>query len=158
TPEGGHIWLTLRTEGGEGVVRVRDDGVGIAPETLPRVFDLFTQAERTLDRSQGGLGVGLTLVKRLTEMHGGSVEAHSAGHGKGSEFVVRLPLLVEEAPGGERAGGAHAGAPPRRILVVDDHTDAAHSLALLLRLMGNDVRTAHDGAAALRLAEEYRPD
>src|SRR5205823_1961593 len=91
TPEGGHIELSLSKEEQQAVLRVRDDGVGIAPELLPKVFDLFTQAERTLDRSQGGLGIRLTLVKKLTEMHGGTVEAHSAGPGRGSEFVVRLP-------------------------------------------------------------------
>jgi CheY-like chemotaxis protein/anti-sigma regulatory factor (Ser/Thr protein kinase) len=162
TPEGGHIRLAVGTEDHQAVVRVRDDGVGIAPELLPKVFDLFTQAERTLDRSQGGLGIGLTLVKKLTDMHGGTVEADSAGSGRGSEFVLRLPLLSQEADVTERNG--HGGALPRcqsaarRILVVDDNKDAADSLAMLLNVLGNDVRTAGDGRRAVEVAGEYRPD
>jgi PAS domain S-box-containing protein len=163
TPEGGHIWLIVQEEKGLGVIRVRDDGVGIAPELLPKVFDLFTQAERTLDRSQGGLGIGLTLVKKLTEMHGGTVEAHSEGAGKGSEFVVRLPLQARTptAPegGGPSAEGLGRPAPPgRRILVVDDNKDSADSLALLLTLVGNQVRTAQDGETALKVAAECLPE
>ncbi len=163
TPEGGKIWLTARREDGKAVVRVRDTGMGIPHEMLPKVFDLFTQAERTLDRSEGGLGIGLTLVRRLTEMHGGSVEAFSAGPGQGSEFVVRLPLLTAAppAPAPETPAelpGRTEPVPPRRILVVDDNQDSAESLAMLLRLFGNDVRTAHDGHLALAVAEAYRPD
>ncbi len=163
TPEGGHITLTVECRDGEAVVRVRDDGVGIAPALLPNVFDMFTQAERTLDRSQGGLGLGLTLVKKLVEMHGGSVEARSGGLGQGSEFVVRLPALSGPArPGwagqGGEPEGAQAAAARRRVLVVDDNVDAADSLAMLLRLMGNDVRSAYDGPTALDLLPEYRPD
>jgi CheY-like chemotaxis protein len=162
TPEGGHIRLAVGREDHQAVVRVRDDGVGIVPELLPKVFDLFTQAERTLDRSQGGLGIGLTLVKKLTEMHGGTVEAHSAGPGRGSEFILRLPLLSQEANVTKRNG--HGGAVPRcrsaarRILVVDDNRDAADSLAMLLNVLGNDVRTAGDGWRAVEVAGEYRPD
>jgi len=160
TPEGGHLALSAKAEDGQAVIRVTDDGVGIAPELLPRVFDLFIQAERSLDRSQGGLGIGLTLVRSLVQMHGGTVEAHSAGLGKGSEFVVRLPLLVEKmksdaaAPGGAEASPAVA----RRLLVVDDNKDAADSLAALLKLLGNDVRTAYDGPSAVKIALEYHPD
>ena len=136
TPEGGHIWLSVAQDDRQAVIRVRDDGVGIVPELLPKVFDLFTQAERTLDRSQGGLGIGLTLVKTLTELHGGSVEARSAGAGRGSEFVVRLPLLSDELHAGKQGGDGRADGPgssvPRRILVVDDNVDAADSLAMLL--------------------------
>src|SRR5262245_17250571 len=132
TPEGGHIRLAVGTEDNRAVLWVRDDGVGIAPELLPKVFDLFTQAERTLDRSQGGLGIGLTLVKKLTEMHGGTVEAHSAGPGRGSELVLRLPLLSQEADAAKRNGQGGAVArgrsAARRILVVDDNKDAADSL------------------------------
>ena len=134
----------------EVVVRVRDDGIGIAPETLPRVFDLFMQADRSHDRSGGGLGIGLTLVRRLVELHGGSVEAHSAGLGQGSEFVVRLPVLARanqpERPGsrGITVAGlalSPVDAPPRRILVVDDNVDTAESLAILLRLRGTKSRS-----------------
>jgi CheY-like chemotaxis protein len=124
------------------------------------VFDLFTQVSHSQDRSQGGLGIGLTLAKSLAEMHGGSVRAYSDGPGTGSEFVVRLPLLAELRS--ESSGPGESGRPvessARRILVVDDNVDAADSLTVLLRLMGNDVRTAHDGPAALAAAQTYRPD
>ena len=160
-PHGGHFWVTaeLVTDGretpGEVVVRVRDDGIGMAPETLPRVFDLFMQADRSYDRTRGGLGIGLTLVHRLVELHGGSVEAHSAGLGQGSELVVRLPILAPANRGsGSGAAAARsvsaAAAPPRRVLVVDDNVDSAESLALLLRLRGHEVEVAYDGPAALR--------
>jgi signal transduction histidine kinase len=166
TEEGGHITLTLDAPAPEDgrpaevVLRVRDTGVGIPPEMLPRVFDLFTQVDRTLDRSQGGLGIGLTLVRRLVEMHGGRAEAHSEGAGKGSEFVVRLPALAGAvpAPRTDAEGAAEPAGPPRRILVVDDNLDSAHSLATLLRLFGNEVLEAHDGAAALEAAGAFRPD
>jgi signal transduction histidine kinase/CheY-like chemotaxis protein len=163
TPEGGRVWLTVAKGHGDVTIRVRDTGMGIPPEVLPKVFDLFTQTERTLDRAEGGLGIGLTLVRQLTEMHDGRVEAFSEGPGRGSEFVVRLPLLPETgsvAPGGDdRPGAGLARAPAqRRILVVDDNRDSAESLATLLRLVGNDVRTAHDGAEALAVAAAYQPD
>jgi PAS domain S-box-containing protein len=160
TEEGGHVGLTARREGGMAVVRVRDDGVGIPREMLASVFTLFTQVDRTLARSEGGLGIGLTLVKSLTEMHGGTVEAHSEGPGKGSEFIVRLP--VAPTPTSLDAGKPEAAAPlrspPRRILVVDDNVDAAESLAMLLRLGRHEVRTAHDGPTALGVAGEFRPE
>ena len=126
TDEGGHIWLTVQQEGDEAVLRVRDTGVGIAPELLPRIFDLFTQAERSLDRSQGGLGIGLCLVQRLVEMHGGRVEVHSA-LGQGSEFVVRLPVMVTPAtqPPSTSTESAEPTGPSLRVLVVDDNVDAA---------------------------------
>jgi CheY-like chemotaxis protein/two-component sensor histidine kinase len=163
TDHGGDVWLSARRGGGELVLRVRDTGVGIAPDMLPRIFEPFVQADRVLHQSQGGLGIGLTLVRKLVEMHGGSVTAHSAGPGKGSEFVVRLPALSPKQPstgdtsagqGGEPVGAA----PQRRILVVDDNVDAAESLALLLRMEGYDVRVAHDGPAALAAVEADRPD
>ena len=162
TDEGGHIRLGAAVEKGQVVIRVRDNGTGIAPEMLPTIFDLFTQVDRTLDRSQGGLGLGLTLVRRLTEMHGGQVEVHSAGPGKGSEFVIRLPLLVEESHDSANHGEAGAGSQPlrsvrRRILIVDDNRDSAESLAMLLRVRGHDVRTAYDGRQGLAAAEDYRP-
>ena len=162
TPDGGRITLEVE-RGEEAVVRIRDTGMGIAPEMLPRVFDLFTQMERTLDRAEGGLGLGLTLVRRLTEMHGGTVAATSAGEGQGSEFVVRLPVLPDVAPTVRPAKPALAErrvAPVsgRRILVVDDNRDSAESLAMLLRLFGNDVRTVQDGRLAVEMAAAYRPD
>jgi len=140
---------------------VRDTGVGIAPDLLPRVFDLFVQAERSLARSNGGLGVGLTLVKRLVEMHGGSVEAHSAGLEQGSEFVVRLPALgaVPAGAGGHPAGtGAEPEGGRRRVLVVDDNVDAADSAAMLLRLWGHEVQTVYDGLAVLQAVRDFQPD
>jgi CheY-like chemotaxis protein len=139
---------------------VRDTGVGIAPDKLASVFDLFTQVDRSLDRAEGGLGIGLTLVKSLTELHGGTVEARSEGPGRGAEFVVRLP--VARTPPAPDAGQADRPAlgrsPPRRILVVDDNVDAAESLGMLLRLGGHDVRTAYDGMAAIQVASEFRPE
>lgn len=159
TPEGGHVWLTASGDGETATIRVRDDGMGIPEDMLPRVFELFTQVETSLDRSQGGLGIGLTLVRRIVEMHGGRVEASSAGPGKGSEFVVQLPARV--APGARAAPGAEPSSPDparRRVLVVDDNADSAESLAMLLELLHHDVRTAHDGTAALAVAREFRPN
>ncbi|HEX4613148.1 MAG TPA: ATP-binding protein [Urbifossiella sp.] len=164
TEGGGRIWVTAAREGAEAVVRVRDTGVGIPPDMLGTVFDLFTQADRSIDRAQGGLGIGLALVKRLVAMHGGRVAAASGGPGQGSEFVVRLPAAEAAAPGpaGGRAG-PDAGPPPaahagRRVLIVDDNADAAESLAALLGLQGHAVRTAADGPTALGAAAEFRPD
>jgi CheY-like chemotaxis protein len=127
---------------------------------LPRVFDLFTQVDRTLEKSQGGLGVGLTIVKRLVEMHGGSVEAHSEGYGMGSEFVVRLPVVASAGHRPQPGGGEPQPRQParHRILVADDNVDAASSLALMLKFMGNEVRTAHDGLEAVEAAAALRPD
>ncbi len=161
TEEGGQIWLSAAREGDEAVVRVRDSGMGIPAEMIGSVFDLFTQVDRSLDRSQGGLGIGLTLVRQLVEMHGGQVEAHSDGPGRGSEFVVRLPALaaeaVSEAPPPAPAGPPARG-PGRRVLVVDDNWDAAESLALLLEVAGHQVRTCPDGRSALEAAEQFRPE
>jgi PAS domain S-box-containing protein len=163
TAEGGGIAVTVGQEGDGAVVRVRDTGMGIPAGMLDKIFDLFAQAERTLDRAEGGLGIGLTLVRRLTEMHGGTVEAHSDGPGQGSEFVVRLPLAAEAATpvGPVESLPARPHGPPirgRRILIVDDNRDSAESLATLLRLLGNDVRTAYEGRQALAVAGAYRPD
>jgi len=158
TDEGGRIWLTVGQEGEECVLRVRDTGVGIAPELLPRIFDLFTQAERSLDRSQGGLGIGLALVQRLVEMHEGRVEVYSA-LGQGSEFVVRLPVAPAPAPGPsppEKA--AEPAGSSLRVLAVDDNVDAAETLAMLLKASGHDARIAHDGPTGLEAALAYRPD
>jgi PAS domain S-box-containing protein len=161
TEPGGRIGLTAQREGGSVAVQVRDTGIGIAPDVLPRVFDLFVQAEPGKDRAKGGLGIGLSVVRNLVEMHGGGVTAHSGGQGQGSEFVVRLPALAEEQNG--RAGPAASDEPPaagpaRRILVVDDNVDAAESLARLLGLGGHEVRVAHEGEAALAAVQAGAPD
>jgi CheY-like chemotaxis protein len=160
TPDGGRIWLDVRREGGEAVIRVRDNGIGMSAQTLSTAFELFKQAQQGLDRSQGGLGVGLTLVERLVKMHGGSVDATSAGPGRGSEFVVRLPIKPEQPivrPLGDATPGARRG-PRRHILVVDDNRDAAQALKLLLESDGHEVRVASDGAGGLAIAREYKPD
>ena len=158
TEEGGHVWLTVQQEGNECVLRVRDTGVGITTALLPRIFDLFTQAERSLDRSQGGLGIGLALVQRLTDLHGGKVEAHSV-LGQGSEFVVRLPVLPTDTsqPPSPVTETGQPTIRPLRVLVVDDNEDAVLSFAMLLKASGHDVRTAHDGPAAVQAALDYRP-
>jgi PAS domain S-box-containing protein len=162
TDDGGRIGLRARVEADEVVIVVEDSGVGVDPELLPHVFDLFIQADRSLERKQGGLGLGLTLVRRLVEMHGGRVEAASAGPGLGSAFTIRLPCLtaevVEPAAPAEPAEAARPPGPARRILVVDDHQDSTDSLALFLRLRGHEVRTAHDGPTALDEIERYRPE
>lgn len=153
----GHIWLTAEQQDGI-VVSVKDAGIGIPPSQLPRVFEMFSQVDRSLEKSQGGLGIGLCLVKRLVELHGGRVEARSEGPGMGSEFVVRLPLVVESsAPPGEVRGlGDDKSA--LRILIVDDNRDSADSLALMLEMMGNETCTAYDGEEAVAGADEFRPD
>ena len=160
TDPGGAVRLSVAREGPEAVVRVRDSGIGIAPDVLPRIFDLFAQADCSLDRSRGGLGIGLTLVKSLVELHGGSVSAHSAGVGRGCEVVVRLPAPAPPArPTGLPAvsPGPAAGA-SRRILVVDDNVQAAESLAVVLRLWGHEVLVHHDGPAAIAAAPAFGPD
>ncbi len=156
TDEGGHIWLTAEQEGDVAALRVRDTGSGISPEVLPRIFDLFTQAERSLDRSQGGLGIGLCLVQRLVDLHGGTVEAHSV-LGEGSEFVVRLPCFRAPMPLSAPIKVAEPSGSGCRVLVVDDNKDAAEILALLLVASGYDVQVAHDGPAALEALVGYRP-
>jgi len=163
TEPGGRIELVAGRDGGEAVVRVRDTGIGIDPELLPRVFDLFTQAERSLDRSQGGLGIGLTLVRRLVELHDGSVAVASEGVGRGSEFVVRIPTGTPagcvDRDGDRPAGRAEpAEAAPRRVLVVDDNVDGARLLARLLRSGGHQAEVAHDGPTALAAALAHSPD
>ena len=164
TEDGGRVWLRARAEADEVVIVVEDSGVGIDPALLPQVFDLFIQADRSLERKQGGLGLGLTLVRRLVEMHGGRVEAASAGPGFGSAFTIRLPRLAAEVADSAEPETvpvpvtAPPAGPGRRILVVDDHQDSTDSLALFLRLRGHEVRTAHDGPSALDEIEHYRPD
>jgi PAS domain S-box-containing protein len=170
TNPGGRIWVTVERQGSDAVVRVRDNGVGIPADMLSSIFDMFAQVDRSLERTHGGLGIGLTLVKRLVEMHGGSVAVNSpplecgdaSPHSKGSEFVIRLPLVVSagsSAPWGPAESGTRPGATTsRRILVVDDNVDSANSLAMLLGEIGNEIRTANDGLAALEAAGEFRPD
>jgi signal transduction histidine kinase len=168
TPDSGQISLrieTARSRGGgadEVMIRVKDNGTGIPPEMLPEVFDLFTQVDQALDRSHGGLGIGLALVRRLVEMHGGSVEGHSDGIGHGSEFFVRLPCRIErvDVKGAPGSAGDAIKRPVirRRVLVVDDNEDSAETLALALQLEGCDVETAHGGQEALELAERFLPE
>ncbi len=158
TDEGGQIWLTTQQEDGEAVLRVRDSGVGIAPELLPRIFDLFTQADRTLDRSQGGLGIGLSLVQKLVELHGGTVEAHSAGLRQGSEFIVRLPALSPARESIAPVEKAKPRAQTSRVLVVDDNVDAADTVTMLLQMSGHEVQAAYSSQTALETAVEYQPD
>ncbi|VTT98138.1 histidine kinase : Chemotaxis protein methyltransferase CheR OS=Polaromonas naphthalenivorans (strain CJ2) PE=4 SV=1: PAS_9: PAS_4: PAS_9: PAS_4: PAS_9: PAS_8: PAS_4: PAS_8: PAS_3: PAS_3: HisKA: HATPase_c: Response_reg [Gemmataceae bacterium] len=160
TGRGGRIQLTAVRVGGEVAVSVADTGIGIAPEHLPRLFEMFSQVSSALERSQGGLGIGLALVRGLVEMHGGTVGARSEGPGKGSEFVVRLP--VADGPPARREPGAGrepaSAGPGRRVLVADDNRDAADSLAMMLRLRGHEVHTAYDGRAAVEAAARLRPD
>jgi CheY-like chemotaxis protein len=139
---------------------VRDSGVGIPAHMLPRIFDMFTQVDRSIERSRGGLGIGLSIVKSLIELHGGSVEAKSAGHGTGSEFIIRLPVVLSLAneDRNEPDQKTTAAKLRRRILVVDDNRDAAISLAIMLKLFGNETQTAYDGLEALELASTFRPD
>jgi PAS domain S-box-containing protein len=157
TPEGGRIALAVQREGEQCVIKVSDTGVGIPAELLPRIFDLFTQAERSLDRSQGGLGIGLALVQRLTELHSGTVAATSV-LGQGSEFVVRLPIAAGVAPEPAPPEPISSAVRSLRLLVVDDNMDAAESFALLLLASGHKVRTAYDGPSAVEAARVYRPD
>jgi CheY-like chemotaxis protein len=157
-PEG-IVSLSAKRVGDEVVVTVKDNGAGIPQDKLHSIFDMFMQIDGTSAQSQGGLGIGLTLVKRLTEMHGGSIEARSAGKGQGSEFIVRLPIL--NRPATEMHSGrdvASGSKPQRRVLVVDDNQDSADSLAMLLEITGNKTYLAHDGVEAFKAIEEYRPE
>jgi PAS domain S-box-containing protein len=162
TPAGGSIWVIGRRIGDVAIVKVRDTGVGIQADKLPRLFEMFYQADSSPERAEGGLGIGLTLVHRLLEMHGGDVEAHSDGPGRGSEFTVRLPLssatIVPFPEPRAEPKPAIASSGPLRILVVDDNRDSAEMLRALLQLVGNDVQTAFDGEEALRVADTMRPD
>jgi len=160
TKPGGHVWLTAELQGSDAVVSVRDNGIGIPGDMLSRIFDMFTQVNQSREQSQGGLGIGLTLVRRLVEMHEGSIEAHSNGPDAGSEFVVRLPIPVQrpqELP--PSVHGPSAAAPSGcRILVVDDNKDSAVSMGMLLQLKGYEIRTAHDGLEAMDVAEAFHPE
>jgi PAS domain S-box-containing protein len=159
TPPGGRIWLSAERRGGGVAVLVRDTGIGIPAEALLRIFDMFSQVDRSIERSTGGLGIGLALVKGLVEMHGGTVAAESGGEGQGSTFTVTLPVLAGAAESEALGrGGEAVRGPGRRVLVADDNRDGAESLAMLLRLLGHEVRTAHDGLEAVQAAEEFRPE
>jgi len=169
TDRGGRIVISAQAEGSEAVIRVRDTGVGIPADMLDRIFDMFVQVDLPPERTRQGLGIGLTLVKRLVELHGGTVVARSEGPGLGSEFIVRLPAFADQrvlpAPGQRVGVSAPTAGPERRksdlarfrILVVDDHHDAGDSLATLLRLLGHQVRVAYDGMAGLEAARVFRP-
>jgi CheY-like chemotaxis protein len=160
TPHGGRIALSTRREGDRVVISVADTGIGISRDALPEVFEMFTQVGRTRDRSQGGLGIGLALVRRLVELHGGSATAVSPGPGEGSTFAVRLPLAlaVDESPAPPPAPGQNPNGRALRVLVVDDNADAAESLASLLELSGHQTRVANDGEQAVRTAREFHPE
>jgi CheY-like chemotaxis protein len=161
TEPGGRIELGVRIDGGEVEVSIRDNGIGIPPDMQSRVFDIFTQVDRSLEKSQGGLGIGLSIAKRLVEMHGGRIAVASGGHGEGSEFTVRLPAVVESAqerPGNDTGAHPRPGGPRRRILIADDNPDSASTLSIMLEVLGNEVRVTHDGEAAVAAAEEFEPD
>jgi CheY-like chemotaxis protein/two-component sensor histidine kinase len=163
TKSGGHIWLTLEQAGNEGLIRVRDNGIGIPQHMLPRIFDMFTQVDDSLDRAQGGIGIGLMLVKNLIEMHGGSVEVSSEGPGKGSEFTLRLPVLTDMQENVKKESVANKNQyarqmPAMRILLVEDYKVLAQMTSWALELEGHEVRVAQDGPSAIELAKTYVPD
>jgi CheY-like chemotaxis protein len=160
TPAGGTIWLDVERTGQTAVLRVRDAGAGLAPDLLPNVFDLFVQGDRSLARTRGGLGIGLTIVRRLVELHGGRVEARSPGLGQGSEFIVELPAVAAPSDGHDdiRAAATSPAASARlKVLVVEDNQDAAEVLATVVELWGHDVRMAYDAQAALETVERWHP-
>jgi signal transduction histidine kinase len=156
TPRGGHAWLRARRDGAWIELGVRDDGIGIEPGQIPRLFEMFSQAHRALEGGRGGLGIGLALVRGLVERHGGTVEAKSAGPGRGAEFIVRLPAAEAPRQAAEAPSAVSAG--KKKVLVADDNRDAADSLGFLLRTMGHEVRIAYDGEQALAAGAEFRPD
>jgi PAS domain S-box-containing protein len=167
TERGGHIWLTVEAArvgdqpSREVVIRLKDTGVGIPADQLPHIFEMFAQVDQSLERSQGGLGIGLTLVKWLTEMHGGTVEAHSEGRGKGSEFIVRLPIVSEQPtqlPSGSAESERKVASGPCKVLIVVDSEDTASSMRTMLLMMGHDVHIARDGIQAMEAAGSYQPD
>jgi CheY-like chemotaxis protein/two-component sensor histidine kinase len=159
TPPKGKISVNAKRVGDEAVVTVKDNGAGIPQDKLDRVFDMFMQVDGKSDGSQGGLGIGLTLVKRLTEMHGGSIEVRSGGDGRGSEFIVRLPIVISPSIIAPAHPSIDVEAQPtRRIMIVDDNRDSADSLAMLLEITGNKTYLAHDGIEAVQAIERYRPE
>ena len=157
TPDGGRVSISARREGAEIVVVVKDSGIGMDPELLQSAFELFKQGQQALNRPEGGLGVGLTLVQRLVRLHSGSVEGRSGGTDQGSEFIVRLPAADAAAQTPPAKAGAVRSA-PRRVLVIDDNEDAANALRLLLENDGHEVKVANDGVSGLALARDYKPD
>jgi CheY-like chemotaxis protein len=161
TGRGGHIWLTAERQGNEAVVLVRDTGIGIAAEHVHSIFEMFSQVAPALEHSQGGLGIGLALVRGLVELHGGRVEARSDGIGKGSEFNVHLPVMdlpVKHEPPQPAEDNKVVSGRKRRILIVDDNRDTADSLAMMLQMMGNETHTAYDGLEAVQAAALFRPE
>jgi CheY-like chemotaxis protein len=159
TGPGGRISLSAELLGSDVVVTVKDTGAGIPADKLESIFDMFTQVDPSMERSREGLGIGLTLARRLAQMHGGSIEARSAGEGLGSEFLVRLPVLIGPPEASEPAPKAAPGpSPTRRILIVDDNRDSAESLAMLLNITGNETHMAHDGIEAIEAIEKHRPE
>jgi CheY-like chemotaxis protein len=159
TPRGGHIWFTADQQSGQVVVRIRDTGIGIAPDVLPRVFDMFQQAEPILERSGGGLGIGLTLARRLVEMHEGRIEVRSAGRGQGTEVEIRLPIsAVQDAEGVPDEPPPPVVGHKLRVLIVEDNLDAAEMLDIAVSSLGHVTRLAHDGASAVALARQFAPD
>ena len=158
TDRGGHVHLTLEQDDAQVVIRVQDTGIGIAADQLPRIFEMFMQIDTSLERAQTGLGIGLTLVRKLVEMHGGTIEAHSGGLARGAEFVVRLPLSTEAPAMPQAPSGPARATGGRRVLVVDDNLDSASSMAALLELSGHDVHIAHDGIEAVEAAATLQPD
>jgi CheY-like chemotaxis protein len=159
TESGGEIWLTARRQGENVIIKVKDTGIGITPELRPRLFDLFAQGDRSAARSEGGLGIGLTLVKSLVEMHDGTITVESEGANKGSEFTLSMPALKESVvPKRKPKAELPTFLTGSRVLVVDDNVDTAKSLARLLRLLSHEVAIAHDGKAAIEAARALRPD
>jgi CheY-like chemotaxis protein len=160
TERGGHVRLSVDRRGGDVTVSVKDDGVGIPSDLLPVVFEMFVQVDRSLERTRGGLGIGLTIAKRLVEMHGGTIEASSSGMGTGSEFTVRLPAAPDARTDddADRARTAGAERAKRRILVVDDNVDSAQSLAMMLEIGGHTTHLAYDGLEAIEVAGKVQPE
>lgn len=156
----GRIWITVERDNSDVIIAVRDSGIGIPAESLVSIFDMFSQVDRSIERSTGGLGIGLALVKGLVEMHGGKVTAISGGSDHGSTFAVALKALAEDQQNAaaDSDGTSQPPMPGRQILVIDDNRDGADSLATVLRLMGNDVSTGYDGLEAVKLAEEWQPE